>query len=478
MDNMQQIDGSKMLNLDKLWDSLRSSFWFVPTVMVSAALILAIALVALDRNVQIEGISLLGALIPKGTSSAGTLLSAIATSILTVTGSVFSIAIVAIQLASGQFGPRMLRDFMDDRGNQITFGTCCGTFIYAVVVLWAIEDSKDLNFTPQIAVFIGLLLTLATTFVLIYFVHHIAESVHADNLIARIGRDLEESIDRVFPEPQAKKASVRQVVEIPTDFEKQAIALRAQVSGYVQQIDFQYLLEITTQQNLMIKVLYRPGQFVVKNSPIALIQLGKNSVSSQKLQKNPEAEPEEKIEELEQQINKAFSCGNQRKPEHDVEFPVKQLVEMAIRAISPAVNDPFTAVRCIDRLSALLCYVLQKDKQSAYLFDPAGTLRLIIDPITFEMLVNAAFDQIRQYGRTDVAVTLRLLETLQTIGEQTHLEKERQALHRQADMIERGGQDASNLPEQNDRQEVLQQYNKTIRTLRPANSTLNSKISI
>lgn len=422
--------------------------------MVLAALLLAIALLALDRNTQIEGISILGAVVPKGTPSASTLLSAIATSILTVTGSVFSIAIVAIQLASGQFGPRMLRDFMQDRGNQITFGTCCATFTYAVVVLWAIEDTAELSFTPQISVFVGLLLTIATVGVLIYFLHHIAELVHADNLIARIGRDLEGSIDRVFSTPSNYKQPARRVLEIPADFAKGAIALQAQNSGYIQQIDYQKLLKLATHLDLTIKIQNRPGQFVVKNSIIACAKPA-NAKAPKALDSN----------KLNAKVNEAFSCGDQRKPKHDVEFPIKQLVETAIRAISPAVNDPFTAIRCIDRLSVLLCYILQKDNQSAHIFDPAGTLRLIIEPVTFEHLVNSAFDQIRQYGQTDVSVTLRLLESIETIAKQTRVAKEKAVLRRQADMIKRASQDPNNISESNDRQEVLQQYNKTAQAL-------------
>ena len=260
--------GEKVLG--KLWDSLRSGFWFVPVVMIAAALFLASVLVAVDRAVQIEGISILGMVFPKGTQSAGTLLSAIATSLLTVTGSVFSIAIVAIQLASGQFGPRMLRDFMQDRSNQVTFGICSATFIYTISVLWAIEDSKDISFTPQISVFVSLLLAIVSVCVLVFFVHNISNAVHADNLIARIGRDLEETIGRLFPEhePEAN----RLVWEVSNDFESNAIAVLATHSGYIQRIDIDRLRAIASQRDLALKVLYRPGQFVVNSSVLFYVQ--------------------------------------------------------------------------------------------------------------------------------------------------------------------------------------------------------------
>ncbi|MGB3789809.1 MAG: DUF2254 domain-containing protein [Phormidesmis sp.] len=437
--------------MSKLLDSLRSGFWFVPMVMIAAALFLASVLVAVDRTMQVEGITILGELFPKGTQSASTLLSAIATSLLTVTGSVFSIAIVAIQLASGQFGPRMLRDFMQDRSNQITFGVCSATFVYTIAVLWAVEDSKNISFTPQISVFVSLLLTIVSVCVLVFFVHNIANAVHADNLIARIGRDLEGCIDRLFPEREEE--TNRLVWEVSSDFESKATAMLATHSGYIQQIDTERLKAIASQHNLVLKVLYRPGQFVVQNSVLFYAQ---SKTDLKLLNRNV----------LGKQLDQSISRGNQRKPKHDVEFPIKQLVEIAIRAISPAVNDPFTAVRCIDRLSVSLCYVLQKAPQKTYLFDSADALRVIVEPTTFEILTNAAFDQIRQYGQTDVAVTIRLLEAMSVIARQTHTETQRGVLRRQVEMVNRSGQNSDNIPEENDRQDILYHYQAAIRELR------------
>ena len=440
--------------LNKVWDSLRSSFWFVPILMVIAALFLSVSMISIDRAVQLEGVTVFGALVPKGTQSASTLLSAIATSILTVAGSVFSIAIVAIQLASGQFGPRMLRDFMQNRVNQFTFGACSATFVYAVVVLWAIEDTTELNFTPQISVFVGLLTTVATIGMLVYFVHNIADAVHADNLIARIGADLGSTIERLASADPDEAVIRKRVCEIDEQFESSAVALSAQKSGYLQKIDVGKLIDVAVQNNLVFKLAYRPGQFVVEDSAIAYMRSSEKNASAKELSSSVQV-----------QINRTFSCGNQRKAEYDVEFPIKQLVEIAIRAISPAVNDPFTAIRCIDRLSVHLCQLLRQPSAKRYRFDDSDTLRVILKPVTFESLVNAAFDQIRQYGRTDVAVTIRLLEALETIGRQTYNEKQKQPLLRQAQMIVRGSEDPSNVPEKNDRQDIANQYALTLASL-------------
>ncbi len=417
--------------------------------MILVTLAIAAITITTDRAVQIEGVSIFGATFAKGTSSAGTLLSAIATSILTVAGSIFSIVIIALQLASGQFGPRMLRDFMNDRTSQVTLGACSSTFIYVIVVLWAIEDSKDLSFTPQISVAVGLLLAVATTILLVFFVHHIASAIHVDNLVAKIGHESTQTIENILPNV-ASAHSTKQIYEIPANFEDTASVVLAKDSGYLQRIDNKRLSAIAAQHNLIIKVINRPGQFVVQHSRTAYVR------AKQPLSKT-----------LTQQIQKAFSYGNQRKPDYDIEFTLKQLVEIAIRAISPAVNDPFTAIRCIDRLSVSLCHALQKAEQSAYIFDASGALRLIINPVTFEQMTKDAFDQIRQYGQTDVAVTLRLLEAIETIGQYAHTDRTKRPLRRQAEMIERGSKDG--LAEENDRQEVAQQYQKTLRALSNVN---------
>jgi uncharacterized membrane protein len=440
----------KKLKLSKLWDSLLSSFWFVPTLMLAIVIGLAIATLAIDAAFNIQNIKIFGGIFAKGPQGAGRVLSTIASSMLTVAGTTFSIAIVALQLASSQFGPRMLRDFMQDRVSQIVLGTFTSTFLYCVLVLWTIEGDQGKTFVPQFSILVSVLLAIVSIGVLIYFIHHTAESIHADNLIAKINRELENVIDRLFPqnlgqEPPEPKGWIE---EIPTNFDDEACPVLSTCNGYIQRIDTDWLIKIAKDNDLLFRVLYRPGKFVVKGSELVKVWPG-----------------ERVNQKLAAHINKAFICGSQRTQEQDVEFPIKQLVEMAIRAISPAVNNPFTAIRCIDHLSAALSHLVQKDIPSPYRYDDKKNLRVIVDQVKFEGIVDAAFSQIRHYGRSDVSVTVRLLEAIAVIAAHTRNKKYRLVLLRHADMIVRGSQDG--LPEEWDRKSVEEQYQKLVRALKP-----------
>lgn len=455
-----------MIKLVNLWNSLRCSFWFVPMGMIVAALGLAALSISVDRHMQLAhvGVSGMGSTdtisnaASNSAQGASIVLSTIATSMLTVAGTTFSIAIVALQLASGQFGPRMLRDFMEDDINKVAFGICSSTFVYCLVVLWIAEDFQVIDATPRISVVIGLLLAIVSIFVLIYFVHNIAASIHADNLIAKIGTELEASIDRVFPERDNKSCEPRFVTELPANFEETSAIVRASRSGYVQQVDLKRLRAIATEHNLIIKTICRPGRFIVQGSEIAFF-----CEADPNRENNLPMPSKQLLSKLSKQMASAFAYGNQRNPEYDVEFPLKQLVEIALRAISPAVNDPFTAVRCIDRLSVALCYLLTKGQQNVYLFEASGQLRIIRSPVTVEKMIDQAFDQIRQYGKTDTGVTLRLLDAIEVIGKRTRTERERTTLRNQAEMISKGAE--VGLPEVRDRQTVNAQYQQTVKAL-------------
>ena len=207
---------------------------------------------------------------------------------------------------------------------------------------------------------VGLLLTIISAIVLIYFVHHITEAVHVDNIIATIGSELEQGIDRLFLEPSKKDSAVknrRSVTEVPTDFETAANRVLSKKSGYLQQIDVEKLKAIAHDHDLVIKIVQRPGQFIVERSLIAYVA-SKRPLSFS----------------ITEQVCQAYTLGKQRRPTYDVEFSVDQIVEIAIRALS-SVSDPNTAIRCIDRLSVSLCHLLHKFSQDSYLFDPSGALR-------------------------------------------------------------------------------------------------------
>lgn len=435
------------IKFSNFWDSLRESFWFVPTLMVAFAIVLSFVTIALDEG-DTECFTKFGWTYTRGADGARAILSTVAGSMISVATTAFSIVIVALQLASGQFGPRLLRNFMRDTGNQVVLGTFIATFMYCLLVLRTINAGEN-SFVPHISVTFGIVLAIASIAVLIYFIHHAATSIQAQHVIAEVGHDLDETIDRLFPKkigrgaPEHKR---RMEEDIPADFERDACPIRASGSGYIQAVDDEELMKIATENNLIVRLNYRPGNFVVQGSNLVMVW------------------PSERVnKKLTQKINDTFILGNQRTSTQDVEFSVNQLVEIAVRALSPGINDPFTAIRCIDQLSAALCHLVQKDIPSPYRYDQDNKLRVIADPVTFRGMTDAAFNQIRQYGQSSVAVTIRLLEAIAVIAAHTHNNNNRAALLRQANMIERGSHEG--VSEELDRKDVEERYQAAVKAL-------------
>jgi uncharacterized membrane protein len=438
----------KRIKWSKLWDSLHSSYWFLPTVMAVAAIALAFAMLAVDRASQ-ENMKQLKWIYTGGPDGARALLSAVAGSMITVAATAFSITIIALQLAASNFGPRLLRNFMQDTGNQLVLGTFIGTFIYCLLILRTVRGEDYALFVPQLSVTVGIVLAIASVAILIYFIHHASTIIQASHVIAGVSHDLDAAIERLFPDQLGHGAPPRlgrQIEETPANFDSDAYAVKASKTGYIQAIDNQELLKIACKHCLLLRLQFRPGQFVVQGSDLVLVYPSKHVFSK-----------------LTERLNDVFIVGNERNEQQDVEFPINQLVEVALRAISPAVNDPFTAIRCIDRIGAGLSRLAQQEFPSPYRYDKQGTLRLIAEGITFEALVDSAFNQIRRYAQSDAAVTIRLLEAIATIASTTGNAKQRAALRRHAEMIQRGSREG--LSEELDRQAVKQQYDQVISKL-------------
>ena len=429
---------TKLLNL---WEAVRTSFWFIPGLLVFAAIGLALAIVTIDQQVDLEPNRAFGLLYTGGPEGARAILSTIAGSMITVAGVAFSITIVALTLASSQFGPRLLRNFMRDTGNQMVLGIFIATFIYCLLVLRSVLTVGEHVFVPSLSVTFAMALALVNVGVLIYFIHHVSTSIQADHVIAAVYRELSENLQRLFPE-ELGTGSAEGDRDGPRPEEvSDAHAHRstASESGYLQAIDSDGLLDLACKSDSLFHLQYRPGEFIVAGSTLVTVEC---------------KEPLD--ESLAEQIADSFISGPQRTPEQDAEFAIHQLVEVAARALSPGINGPFTAITCIDRLGSALCFLAKRAFPSRYCYDEEGELRMIARPITFTGITNAAFDQIRQYGRSSVAVTIRLLEALTMIAAHTRTQEQRQAILRQAEMIARASKDA--LPEENDRQDVEERY--------------------
>ena len=438
-------------NVLKYWDRLRSSFWFVPAIMAGAAVAMAFATVALDKAATVDTwLQAQSWAYTGGAEGASLVLGAIASSMITIAGVVFSMTLVALSLASSQLGPRLLRNFMRDTTNQLVLGTFVATFVYCLLVLRTIRRADEVAFVPHLAVTIGVLFALASLGVLIYFIHHVSVSIQADEVVARVGAELVRGIDHLFPE-QMGRAEPHPEGEplhtgLPVEFERDSCPVGAAEDGYLQFIEADDLMTLATQEKVLFRLERRPGQYVVAGCPLVRVWPG-----------------DRVTEALAARVNAVFVLGPQRTATQDIEFAIHQLVEIAVRALSPGINDPFTAITCVDRLGSALRRLAQRDMPSSYRFDEQDRLRVVVSAVTFPGIVDAAFNQIRQYARSSAAVTVRLLETITVIAEAARRPEDRAALQRHADMIARGAR--AGLPEDEDRREVEGRYQAAIRAL-------------
>lgn len=381
-----------------VWETLRSSYWFVPTVMTVVAGVLAIVTITLDRRIDKEVAEEIPWVFSGGPEGARAVLEVVAGSVMTTAGIVFSVTIAALSLAASQLGPRLLQNFMRDTGNQVVLGTFIGTFVFCLLVLRTIRGEDAGDFSPPISVTVGVALALASLGVLIFFIHHVSISIQAPHVVAEVGGELGRLVDRVFPEDEALEPPPA-ARPLPEGFEVRAAPVASRRTGYVQALDEEGLVELASEGGLLIVVERRPGHFTGTGAILAYVW-----------------PPEALDERAEKRIRDRFVVGPKRTSEQDVEFAAEQLVEVAVRALSPSLNDPFTAMACLDWLGAGLCRAARGRPSGPERTDDEGHARLVYrSPITFAGLVDRSFDQIRQYGGGTTAVALRMLETIEEV---------------------------------------------------------------
>ena len=425
------------------WYNVRSSYWFIPALMTVAAIVLSHVTIYVDTLLSGgHWFEVLGVTFTNKPEGARALLSTVAGSMITVASLVFSITIVALTQAYSQFGPRLLYNFMRDTGNQIVLGTFIATFVYCLLVLRTVRGGEEGLFVPHLSTTIGVIMALMSISVLIYYIHHAATSLQASNVITGVSLNLARTINVSFPEPGNGKPDRRQwwitPEDMPENFDEEAQRIVAMTSGYIRKIDYETIYQVAINKDAVIKILNRPGQFVVEGSPIVL------------------SWPANILNKEVDNIISAFTLGRQRTSEQDVEFAVDQLVEIAVRALSPGINDPFTAIMCIDQLSARICQIAGRVLPSQYRYDEKNQLRVITRAPTFEDILDSAFNQIRQYGRDSAAVSIRLLEALIEISARIEREENKAAIKHHADMIMRGSVDG--IPEEEDKKDLRKRY--------------------
>jgi len=388
--------------------------------------------------------------IRSGSADAGLqVLIAIAAAVITVVGVVFSITILALTLASQQFGPRMLRNFVRDVGNQVTLGVFVATFVYSVLALGSIASDSHGKFVPHLSIAVSEGLLFVDVFVLIYFIHHIAKSIQLPEVIAGIARSLLHAIDVEFPEHTSDGHTAREVDQIDNGrsvsellqaIDERGGVIPANASGYLQFVGYAQLVEIAARVDAVIRLNHRPGHFVVAGRPLATVW------------------PRGAASQVALALDEAHVTGPHRTLMQDPVFAIDQLVEIGIRALSPAVNDTFTALTCIDWLSAGLSRVSGRALTEGVYRDGFGRVRLIESAPSYERMVNRAFDKVRQAARGMPAVLIRMMDALTAIVEQTTSLDQRRILARQAKMILESAEDS--VPEKNDRDDIVGRYRR------------------
>jgi uncharacterized membrane protein len=403
-------------------EAARTTLWLVPTLLVLVSIGLFAATIAFDHHAYSDRLTL-PTWLRTGDADAGRqVVIAIAAAVITVVGVVFSITILALTLASQQFGPRMMRHFIRDVGSQVTLGVFVATFVYAVLVLASITSGPRGGFVPHLSITVAEALSLVDVGVLIYFIHHIAKMIQLPEVIASIARDLHQAIVAEFPSrldstaarPDDEGRSLDALLEA---LERSGGDVAATSSGYLQHVGYAQLVEIAAHNDAVIRLTHRPGHFVVEGHPLA------------------EVWPRTAAPQVAAALDRAHALGPHRTLLQDPVFAIDQLVEIAIRALSPAVNDTFTALTCIDWLSAGLSELSQRSLTEGVYRDQLRRIRLISWDPSYSRMVNRAFDKIRQCAGGMPAVLIRLLDAITAVTRATVEPRQRQVLARQGEMI-------------------------------------------
>lgn len=442
------------------WETIKSSFWFIPGIMILASVLASIITLELDHQYQYEIIvqslyikkdSLLDNFLTVGPEGARAVLTTVAGSMITVAGVTFSVTIVALTLAASQFGSRLLRNFMQDKSTQFVLGSFNSAFVYCLLVLRSIQSGQNGTFVPSISVNLAVVLAIVNVAILIFFIHHISVSLKAESVINTVYNSLKGDVDRIFSDISTTGKDNSNDACLAEDWQpderyRNERELTAAQDGYLQAIDYATLMDIGTEHDLVIQLHCKPGDFAVADGCVATVR----SVSG--LDK-------EQLEE----ITAAYIYGKQRTPEQDIEYAIHQLVEVAVRSLSPGINDPFTAISCVDYLSAILCLLAQKKFPCSQCVDSQGEVRLTLKPVKYGDLLDSAFNQLRQHSRASVAVTIRLMEAFERIAECLKDDAQKAELARHVKMLWR----ASNytLMERQDMADVRARYRRCVEKL-------------
>jgi uncharacterized membrane protein len=387
-------------------------------VIVLGAVGLATVLIAVDATVNLYVVERWPLLFGAGAAASRGLLTAVASSMITVAGVVFSITIVALALTSSQYTSRVLRNFMRDLINQVVLGVFVGILAHCLVVLRTIRGGDEGAFVPALAVLVGLILAFVGIALLIYFIHHISMSIQASSIIAEAARETIAAVDHLFPKGLGDDADADADGHFAMSLAEQAWStVPAGKTGYIESINGDALLALARERGTILRMERGIGEFVVEGTPLVSV-----------------AGPGGLDEETTAELNAVYVISRQRTVQQDAAFGIRQIVDIAMKALSPGINDTTTAVMCVDYLAAVLVRLAARRIATPHCLDQ-GELRVIARGPSFESLLAEAFDQIRQNAKGNVTIMLRMLGALQTIAHLTASPRRRRALREHVQWI-------------------------------------------
>lgn len=391
------------------WDALRTSFWFVPAIMAGIAAGMAATAPSVDgwldarpdRNVP-------WFVYVSAPGDARQLLSTLLASMMTMTSLVFSITMVVLTLAANQFGPRLIRSFMATPQTQLVLGTFVMTIVYSLLALSSVGWRTGAGPFAYMSVTVAIGLALISVGFLVLYIHELGRSIMSETLIERVGGELDTVMRGLGP---LEAGQLDPEEELPHDFDSRAELLGPPRAGYVQAIEFGKLVEAGRRADVLIGLYFKPGDFVTEGGKSIAIYPGERCTP-----------------ELAETVRDGVVIGIHRTPVQDVEFAIRHLVEIAVRALSPGINDPYTAISVINRLSASLSRLLQRRLPRAVFADEEGGVRVVCPRPTYASMIGAAFDQIRQNGADKPIVLIHLLEAIGRIAPHAQTGEQHEAL--------------------------------------------------
>ena len=427
------------LNVLRWWSRLRSNYWFVPTLIIAACFVLSYIMLTIDYALPAGYFVRQGWVYTRDPDGARQLLSVVSQSMITVAGVVFSVTVVALALASNQFGTRVLKSFVRDVANQVALGTLLGTFLYGILIMRRVESRHGL-FVPSLSVAMAIALAIFSLLVLIYFIHHVIVEIQAENVVASVVDDLYETMDVVFPQLEKETPAPKDRLSAHEDALLAAAGVETccRREGFVQKVNLKDLVKLAQQQGSTVRLLARPGEFVSAGTAIARVR--------------SDSTPDE---QWLQQVRHAFSIGAQRSYDEDIGLGLQQLSLIAVRSLSPAINAVGTALDATQRLFSGLMRLDTKVIPSIYHRDENGCLRLIEKEPGFEELFDAVFDPIRHAAATNPTVVAFIIRGL--AGTLARIRKPR--LRRiVCQQLERFAASTSEFPQEFDRARVRELY--------------------